>query len=653
MRKPIRAAVVSALVLGSQPAAYCQPGAASSNTARPDGTLVNPGDAAPMHTGGPAYYNVPGPQRLSEMTESRGWGAEHPRLAGDLDGSGRLALVGFGDDGVWVARFSNGWTAHFALADFGYNNGWRVGRHVRAVADINGDGRQDIVGFGDAGVYRSLSTPGGFGPVKLASSDFGHANGWRPDKHERLLGDVDGDGIADIVAFGDDGVWLALGTPSGHFGRPVLAIHNFGFNQGWNSQDHVRTLADVNGDGREDIVAFGRDGVWTALGQAGGLGGANFRLMQFGYVQGWRAANHVRLLGDVNGDRCADIVGFGEAGVWTALADCAGGFHEARFIIPAYGHSQGLTRRNSSRLLADVDNDGRMDIVVVSQAGIAWGLSTNAGVERPQQMLRALSMEHVDGTSRVLVGRFVAATSGMDIVAFAPDNGVLYPVAFGVPPLLPQPTDPVLVSKTHNTVRVTLPSPQGTFVQGVKAVYEAGTGLQTTAVDPDGGNFSIGGLQPATHYCFSAVFVGRYADSVESPGLCLDTDAPPPPQPQQEIHTASVFLSAVPITSGFQPFVGSWGPVTNAHITRISYPNDPTRSRTLRFLLPGHSTTECGRSDVTVDVEDGHSLEEADVKRIFGNVSGVRYDFVACYASQTGIDGGSTQIINIEWRRPL
>ena len=37
--------------------------------------------------------------------------------------------------------------------NFGYDaGGWRVDQHPRFLADVTGDGRADIVGFGNAGV---------------------------------------------------------------------------------------------------------------------------------------------------------------------------------------------------------------------------------------------------------------------------------------------------------------------------------------------------------------------------------------------------------------------------------------------------------------------------------------------------------------------
>ena len=42
------------------------------------------------------------------------------------------------------------------MAEFGYNQGWRVPLHPRYLADLTGDGKADIIGFGDAGVWIAL-----------------------------------------------------------------------------------------------------------------------------------------------------------------------------------------------------------------------------------------------------------------------------------------------------------------------------------------------------------------------------------------------------------------------------------------------------------------------------------------------------------------
>src|ERR1039458_4208034 len=43
---------------------------------------------------------------------------------------------------------------------------------------------------------------------------------------------------------------------------PPVITEAGGASGGWNSTNSVRLMADVNGDGREDIVGFGDAGVW-------------------------------------------------------------------------------------------------------------------------------------------------------------------------------------------------------------------------------------------------------------------------------------------------------------------------------------------------------------------------------------------------------
>ena len=152
------------------------------------------------------------------------------------------------------------------LGDFGINaGGWRVDKHPRFLTDLTGDGRADIIGFGDDGVWIALNNGNGtFQAQQLVVGNFGYnAGGWRVDKHPRFLADLTGDGRADIIGFGNDGVWIALNNGNGTFQAVQFAVGSFGYNAGgWQVDKHPRFVADVTGDGRADIVGFGNDGVW-------------------------------------------------------------------------------------------------------------------------------------------------------------------------------------------------------------------------------------------------------------------------------------------------------------------------------------------------------------------------------------------------------
>ena len=57
---------------------------------------------------------------------------------------------------------------------------------------------------------RGAEADGSFTAPQLVVQNFGYsAGGWRVDRHPRFLADTTGDGRADIVGFGDGGVWVA------------------------------------------------------------------------------------------------------------------------------------------------------------------------------------------------------------------------------------------------------------------------------------------------------------------------------------------------------------------------------------------------------------------------------------------------------------
>jgi phospholipase C len=308
-------------------------------------------------------------------------------------------MAGFGDEGLWVAlshgdgKFDS---ANLALANLGANQEWQVGRHLRGFADLNGDGLSDIVGFGDAGVWTALCTgqpaadAATIGEAKFVLANFGYNQGWRIDQHPRVLTDLTGDGRADIVAFGNDGLWTSIGGGDGGFAAAKLVISNFGYNQGWRVDVHERLMGDLTGDGKADFVGFGNDGVWTALGDgSGGFAAAKLVLVGFCASQGWRSDRHLRFVADLTGNKHADLIGFGDDGVWTALGDGNGGFAAARFVIQNLGVNQGWTVANHPRFLADVNGDGLPDIVAFGDAGVWAALNKGDGTFGDPQFVLA------------------------------------------------------------------------------------------------------------------------------------------------------------------------------------------------------------------------------------------------------------------------
>jgi hypothetical protein len=125
--------------------------------------------------------------------------------------------------------------------------------YPRFIADVTGDGFADIVGFAQNGVYVSRNTTVGVtAPTFVAGSSFWgtQTGGWSSQNlYPRELADVNGDGSADLVGFAQGGVYVSLATGSGSFAAATLVPDSsfWGANTGgWSSQDaYPRELANM------------------------------------------------------------------------------------------------------------------------------------------------------------------------------------------------------------------------------------------------------------------------------------------------------------------------------------------------------------------------------------------------------------------------
>lgn len=182
------------------------------------------------------------------------------------------------------------------------------------------------------------------------------------------LGQLDDDGIVDVLMYCRDGIYVAFGQPNDRGGIDhnggIRVDRNYGAAT-WGGRD-VRKLADVNGDGIDDIVGFGYSVIFVSLGRGHGtFDDPVYSIRNFTRKYGWGVQNGTRrYVVDVTGDGFADIVGFYHGGtVDVAVGNGEGGFAPRRvltnFQLPGYT----WTGREDERTLTDVDGDGLLDLV--------------------------------------------------------------------------------------------------------------------------------------------------------------------------------------------------------------------------------------------------------------------------------------------------
>ena len=211
---------------------------------------------------------------------------------------------------VWLNDGRGGWKPHIGPMVEGVFTDM-------VVADVDGDGHQDIVvarrgGYGDA-----RRDDGHWRPVGGVELWLGDGNGrWAPkslpvesDAEAVTVADVNGDGRMDVVAgLYQQGIDLWLGGEGGWRARKVADAGTWG----------TLRVGDLDGDGKRELVAASRDG--RGLGLWRWRGGENGK---FAPLKGWLPDHGVYAdvdLGDVLGRHALDVAAVradGAVEVWS------------------------------------------------------------------------------------------------------------------------------------------------------------------------------------------------------------------------------------------------------------------------------------------------------------------------------------------------
>ena len=252
-----------------------------------------------------------------------------------------------------------------------------------AVADVNGDGKSDIItGAGPGGNHRVIVRDGNNLSRILFDFDAFPSHGGNGGVFV-AAGDINGDGKADIITGQDNGAWIKVydGASTTLVPTRLAGLRPY-YDLNVNYASGIRVaVADMNGDGFSDIlVAPGPHGrtpvryydgqvvpTWTKLGELDPFMANN--------------PNGIFIAaGDVTGDGKADIVvahGDKTEASWynrsVKLFDCASGCTMVTEFEPYsdLDDGNGVYDKGTRVALADLNGDGRMDLVTAPGTDVA------------------------------------------------------------------------------------------------------------------------------------------------------------------------------------------------------------------------------------------------------------------------------------------
>jgi len=288
-------------------------------------------------------------------------------VVGDFNNDGKLDIVSMEAPGGYleidVALGNGDGTFRYPLIQNLFSPGQHT-PYAMAVGDFNHDGNLDVAVWG---IYAANNTAevmiflgNGNGTFNWTGTYAApNSSDWSESPNSLYVADVNGDGKLDLVALTQyNGVFIYLGNGDGTF-QTAVGYSTVDPNHPNNYTASGMAVGDLNGDGKLDIAVTESNGMAVLLNNGNGtFGTATY------YASGINSQSQMGIaIGDLNGDKKNDIVTTDYLGDVVVFLNQGSGTFAVKGVVAT------LTEPTWLVSIADINGDKKLDLVVTDFAG--------------------------------------------------------------------------------------------------------------------------------------------------------------------------------------------------------------------------------------------------------------------------------------------